>query len=357
MKQSKQEIIEKFREMFFGKENYLLSRNFLYMERRRTRLNDMYKSSGKVDKRTMDLVTRNGMNFLKLDRTVLTDEISRQVYDSIDVELDESDEMELFEGILFKYLEGEKIDVHELELFFNNLFNNYIKIFNDPKHYERKTNDRRNQIDKGFVDFKWDDSEIMANMVECAKRIEEFAKYLKTKGIDLDLQMIDFSPSNPIVKAAKDSEIEEVPLQSEISQQNMNEENYLNKIIAELSKYFSTKKQKMTKHNKKNHKKLHPFDETTEVLNYYEELSRDEDATILRILVQDETIDIENITVEQYKLALSNYDKIKDQIDDEYKINIKVALRKCQERTKYSEEQVDEIKMLEFRVGLKPKNR
>ena len=260
----------------------------------------------------MDLVTRNGMNFLKLDRTVLTDEISRQVYDSIDVELDESDEMELFEEILFKYLESEKIDIHELKLFFNNLFNNYIKIFNKPKHYERKTNDRKNHIDAGFVDFKWDDSEIMANMVECAKRIEEFAKYLKIKGIDLDLQMIDFSPSNPIVKAAKDSEIEEVPLQSEIIELSLNDK------IMEIIGSHKKKHDEIRKINIEDESRT-PEQKWNDALRKLEKpVNRDEEiyTEIARILSGCSEFRISTITPSQLITILRNYDKLEDAKDE-----------------------------------------
>lgn len=348
MEMNKEEILNKFREMFFGEQNNLIAKNFLSMERRRIELADRYNNK---TKKKMDTIYKNGRIYLKFDMT-FSDEISRQIFGTeFESKLEEMERVVVLTKNLFEYLESEEIDIESLTSFFQNLFNNYIKIINSPKRYERPVHDKKHKIDSGFADFRWDNISEMQAMIAGANKIEEFTRYLEERGIHLNLQPINLNESNPIVKAAnKDKAVANTPDSSHEeetaneSQEELNMADKINELI--------TKKHVKQKANVAEAKVnlSEGYEITKRVLESYGEICSEIENEVIRILLDDKTIDVNNgITLEQYRMAVSKFFEIIGEIEKESEVGD--ALERCREYVKDKEKYPDEIEKIRLKLN------
>ena len=334
-----EEIIDKFREMFLTEtdnsnalkndRNYYCMKGFFWLERRIAYLNHWTKNN--------DIRTSKCINTLSDTFGNNSNEIV-MFPDKIGKKKLSDDEMLLkFKDKIVGYISGLKKD--DLEQFFNGFFNNFIRVTNNPEYYE--------YVDKtGVINFAWNNIEEIKELLNTRGKIEAFANFLiENYGLKLTLKKFDSTY-----------------LENRIEELNKKRNKQNQKCIRDkLVSFFKHKEKSIHTISKKNKKQIqHEFDRTDEIIEGYQQVIQDEDVDIIRILLNDETITIENITMEQYKQALSNYNEIKDEIDKFYQINVRVALRKCKnkfpEQSKYPENQIKEIRLLETRAGLRGKS-
>lgn len=194
-----QDIIKKFKDEFLG--NSLFAKNFYVLESRRIYLKNKYNESPRDYKRIMDKRYKNGCNYLELSDTFAEYDLNYN-----------NDNTDDFKEYVLKYLNN--LDDAGLIEFLKNLFNNYIKVINEPDKYVRTKQDQANlEADVGFINFNWASKEEMQALKDCADKIEEFSKNLKENGIDLELIPIKLNEENPIIKVlnGKDLHIKAKP--------------------------------------------------------------------------------------------------------------------------------------------------